>query len=212
VTATRRRVPVIGLVGGIGSGKSFLSKELGKKRRIEIVGGDTAGHAVLKEQSVKDRIRKKFGDGVFDPKGEVDHRRMSSLVFGSTPDAQRARAELEAIVHPRITERLVREIAEAQARPDLEFVVLDAALLMETGWRRLCDHVIFIESLEKQRIERVTQERGWSPEQLRAREESQYPLERKRTEADYVVDNTQSAEHALSQLEEILSRVGVRDS
>lgn len=200
-------VPVIGLVGGIGSGKSFLSKALTRRYRVALVEGDATGHQVLKEDSVKKAIRDRFGSAVFDGEGEVDRRRMSSLVFGSSPEAREARAALEAIVHPHITERLTQQIAAARMRPEIELVVLDAALLLEAGWRSLCDRVIFVDASDEQRQSRVEQSRGWSPAQLRAREESQFSLERKRREADDVVDNSRTADHALTQLEAILSRI-----
>jgi dephospho-CoA kinase len=120
---------VIGLVGGIGSGKSFLSKELKKNHVVVIVEGDAAGHEVLKEKAVKQALRQTFGDRIFDSSGEVDRRRMSELVFGSGPAQVSARAALEAIVHPRITARLIQEIQKAQSQPGVEFVVLDAAVL-----------------------------------------------------------------------------------
>jgi dephospho-CoA kinase len=198
---------VIGLVGGIGSVKSFLPKELKKNHKVVIVEGDAAGHEVLKEQSVKAALRRNFGDRIFNDAGEVDRRALSELVFGSGPAPTAARAALEAIVHPRITERLSEEINQARSQPGVEFVVLDAAVLLEAGWRTLCDRVIFVEASDEQRLERVAASRGWSSDQLRAREESQFSLERKRKEADDVVDNSQGAEHARSQLEAALSRM-----
>jgi len=207
VTAKRHSAPVIGLVGGIGSGKSFLSKALTNRYRVALVEGDATGHQVLKEDSVKKAIRDRFGNEVFDREGEVDRRSMSSRVFGSSPTAREARAILEAIVHPHITERLTQQIAAAQNRPEIELVVLDAALLLEAGWSSLCDRVIFVDASDEQRLSRVEQSRGWSPAQLRAREESQFSLERKRREADDVVDNSRTADHALTQLEAILSRI-----
>jgi len=206
VTANRHSVPVIGLVGGIGSGKSFLSKELANRYRVAIVEGDATGHQVLKEESVKNAIRARFGNDVFDRNGEVDRRRMSALVFGSAAPAREARAALEAIVHPYITERLTQQITAARNRPGIELVVLDAALLLEAGWSSLCDRVIFVDAPDGQRLSRVERSRGWSPAELKAREESQFSLERKRREADDVVDNSKTAEHALAQLEAILSR------
>lgn len=202
---------MIGLVGGIGSGKSFLAKELKKNHAVVIVEGDAAGHEVLKETAVKQSLRQTFGDQIFDRSGEVDRKRMSELVFGSGPARESARAALEAIVHPRITDRLIQEIREAQSQPGVEFVVLDAAVLLEAGWRKLCDKVIFVEASDRQRLERVAASRGWTLEQLRAREESQLPLEQKRKEADDVVDNSQGAEHARIQLEAALSRMELRN-
>ncbi|HTI50492.1 MAG TPA: dephospho-CoA kinase, partial [Planctomycetaceae bacterium] len=107
---------------------------------------------------------------------------------------------------------LIQEIAEARSRPGVECIVLDAALLLEAGWRRLCDRVIFVDAPDEQRFQRVATSRGWSADQLRAREESQFTLERKRMEADDVVDNSHSAEHACSQLEAVLSRIGSHKS
>jgi dephospho-CoA kinase len=202
-----RSVPVIGLVGGIGSGKSYLARLLRQKHPIEIVEGDAAGHQVLQHPSVKESVREVFGDAVFTSGGEVDRSRMKELVFGPGPGHKTALKKLEQIVHPRITEILTRQVAQAQSRADVESVVLDAALLLEAGWRSLCDTVVFIDSPPDERLVRVMKSRGWSREDLQFREESQFPLERKRKEAEYVVENTGDGEAALSQLEEIYSRV-----
>lgn len=206
----QRKVPVIGLVGGIGSGKSFLARSLQDRHRVVIVDGDSTGHQVLKEESVKQQIRRTFGQGVFDRDGEVDRREMSALVFGSDPRARSARGALEAIVHPRIAEKLKHEIAAAQTRPEIEFVVLDAALLLEAGWRTLCDFVVYVDVPDELRRERVRAGRGWSREQLEAREQSQFPLKQKRMEADDVVDNSEEVEVALSQLEAVLTRLAAK--
>lgn len=202
-----RRVPVIGLVGGIGSGKSHLARLLREKHPVEIVEGDAAGHLVLQESSVKEHLRKVFGDGVFTPEGEVDRRRIQGLVFGPAPEHKAALKKLEEVVHPRITEILTRQVAHAQADPDVEAVILDAALLLEAGWRDLCDAVVFIDAPFEQRLARVMHSRGWSREELKFREESQFPVERKRKEAEYVVGNSGDGQAALSQLEEVYFRV-----
>jgi dephospho-CoA kinase len=202
-----RRVPVIGLVGGIGSGKSYLARLLRKKHPIEIVEGDAAGHQVLQEPSVKESVRKAFGDAVFTSGGEVDRSRVKELVFGPGPEHKAALKKLEQIVHPRITEILTRQVAQAQSRGDVEAVVLDAALVLEAGWRSLCDTVVFVDTPLDERLARVMKSRGWSRNDLRFREESQFPVERKRKEAEYVVENTGDGQAALSQLEEIYSRV-----
>jgi dephospho-CoA kinase len=207
LTNAPRRVPVIGLVGGIGSGKSYLARLLRQKHPIEIVEGDAAGHQVLQESSVKERIRDTFGDAVFSSGGEVDRSRMKEQVFGPGPEHKTALKNLEQIVHPRITEILTRQVAQARSRSDVEAVLLDAALLLEAGWRSLCDTVVFIDTPPDERLARVIRSRGWSRDDLRFREESQFPVERKRKEAEYVVENSGDGQAALSQLEEIYSRV-----
>jgi dephospho-CoA kinase len=207
VEISRTKVPVIGLVGGVGSGKSYLAKELRKIRRVEIIEGDAAGHEVLGEESVKQALQEKFGEGVFDARGEVNRRALGGLVFGDDATHRNNRAALESIVHPRIAKKLKEKIATARARLDLDLIVLDAALLLEAGWRPLCDRVIYVDAPETERLARVVESRGWKPDELRAREESQFSLERKRMEADEVVDNSRDAAHAVSQLDAIVSRM-----
>jgi dephospho-CoA kinase len=202
-----RRVPVIGLVGGIGSGKSHLARLLREKHPVEIVDGDLAGHQALQEPAVKESLRIVFGDDVFTSGGEVDRRRIKELVFGPGPEHKAALKNLEEIVHPRITEKLSRQIALAQAQSDVEAVLLDAALLLEAGWRDFCDTVVFVDTPFDQRLARVMQSRGWSRDEFRFREGSQFPVERKRKEAQYVVENSGDGQTALSQLENVYSHV-----
>jgi dephospho-CoA kinase len=198
---------VIGLVGGVGCGKSHLARLLHEKHPIEIVEGDKAGHLVLAEPIVKERLRKAFGESVFTSNGEVDRPQISRLVFGSALEQQSARKKLEQIVHPRIAEILASQVALARSRPDVEAVILDAAILLEAGWRHICESLVFIDAPFEKRLERVMKSRGWSRDELMLREESQFPLQRKRKEADDVVDNSGDVQVALSQLESVYSRV-----
>jgi dephospho-CoA kinase len=207
VTNAVRRVPVIGLVGGIGSGKSHLARQLREKHPVAIVEGDSTGHLVLQEPAVKEELRQAFGESILSAGGEIDRSRVKGLVFGSAPEQQAARKKLEDIVHPRITESLARQIALAQMRSGVEAVILDAALVLEAGWRNLCDAVVFIDAPVAERLSRVQRSRGWSREEWELREASQYPLERKCKEADYVVENSGDGPTGLSRLEAVYSHV-----
>jgi dephospho-CoA kinase len=202
-----RRVPVIGLVGGVGSGKSYLARLLRDKHPVEIVEGDAAGHHVLEEAAVKEQLRKVFGDSIFTPGGEVDRRQVRGLVFGPSAGHKAALKKLEEVVHPRIAEILASQVSRARANPGVEAVILDAAVLLEAGWRDVCDAVVFVDAPFEERLARVMHSRGWSRDELKDREESQFPVERKRKEAEYVVDNSGDGHAALSQFEEIYSRV-----
>lgn len=197
---------MIGLVGGVGSGKSTLARLLSEKHPIQIVEGDSVGHQVLTEPEVKKSLRQIFGEVVFTAGGEIDRRQMSRLVFGSSPEQTTAREKLEQIVHPRIKSELTRQIELARATPGLEAIVLDAAVMLETGWRELCDAVVFVEVSFEQRLKRVFENRGWSREQLQQRELSQWPLDQKRQASTDMVDNSGDPQIAVKQLEQILQR------
>ena len=207
VSHSLRPAPVIGLIGGIGSGKSFLAQALQEKYNLKIVNGDEAGHVVLNEEAIKAQLRSRFGDDVFAADGHVDRRKMSQHVFGSDSAAMQARADLEAIVHPRIKQILSEQIAAARADAATKAVVLDAALLLEAGWHNMCNCVIFVETTFEQRLDRVQKHRGWSREDLLRREASQWPLDVKRKEAQHVVDNTGDPTTAVAQLDRIFSEV-----
>ena len=197
-----REVPVIGLIGGIGSGKSHVARELAARRRIVVVDADRAGHKILKDPEVKEEIRRRFGGDVFGCNGEIERSRLGALVFWSdSPDRRQA---LNEIMHPRIAGEMRREIDEARRTNGVEAVVVDAALLLEAGWREQCDLVVYVHSSWEDRLERVSRTRGWSAAELQRREESQLPLEHKRAQADAVVDNT-STGRAVEELDQLLN-------
>lgn len=204
-----RCVPVIGLIGGIGSGKSHLARALASRRRVIVVNADQIGHRLLREPEVKEEIRRVFGEEVFGGDGEIDRRSLGSRVFG--PNSEEFRRTLDRIMHPRIGAAIKQEVSRAKQEPGIEAVIVDAALLLEAGWQGECDHVVFVDSPFADRLDRVARTRGWSAEELRRREASQWPLERKRERADTVVDNT-SAGRGPEELEERLSGWMMRES
>lgn len=204
---SRRSVPIIGLAGGIGSGKSTLARGLAGRRNVVVIDGDAAGHEVLKEAEIKNAIRRRFGEAVFDASGEVDRRALADLVFGASADQRRNRADLEQIVHPAIREKFRETIAQAEASQEIEAVIVDAAVLIEAGWDDLCDAVVFVDASEEMRRRRVAEGRGWSEEQMKTREASQLPLEQKRQAARYVIENNGPPADAAARLETILDHL-----
>src|SRR6516225_7004907 len=131
--------PVIGLVGGIGAGKSRVSAALAR-RGGRVVAGDPVGHEALRQPAIRERIVNRWGPAVLDAAGEIDRGKLGALVFAD-PGARR---ELEAIVQPWIGDRLRAEIAKAQADPAVSFVVLDAAVMLEAGWQGACDLLVYV--------------------------------------------------------------------
>ncbi|MCA9269295.1 MAG: dephospho-CoA kinase, partial [Planctomycetales bacterium] len=96
---------IIGIIGGVASGKSAVAKRLAE-RGAAILDADGAAHDVLRETDVKRRLRERFGDGIFDPQGEVARHALAPIVFAPGEEGAAALADLERIVHPRIGERL----------------------------------------------------------------------------------------------------------
>ena len=202
-----QKKPVIGLVGGVGAGKSFLSRALAENPGFAIINGDSMGHEVLRQSATKSQIRQHFGDSVFDEKGEVIRPAVGKLVFGTGPEERAARETLERIVHPQIRELLKQEIDKAKSSPIIKAIILDAAVLFEAGWRDLCDAVIFLDVPESERLARVQKNRGWTRKDFLTRESSQLAVESKREKSDFVLDNSGSAENSVSQFNQIFSQI-----
>jgi dephospho-CoA kinase len=209
-----RFVPVISLLGGVGSGKSHVSQLLADSFRaanpsqeIVVIDADAVGHQVLREAAIKSQVRSRFGDGVFDAAGEVDRSRLGRLVFGRDASARQARRDLEAIVHPRIGIELASQIAQARNRPDVAAVVLDAAILLEAGWQNVCNLLVFLDTPFEQRVQQVASSRGWSEAQLKSREESQLGLEIKRADCHHVINNSGSVTNTVTRLHRLLQQI-----
>ncbi len=183
--------PVVGLVGGIGSGKSALAEWVSRHAPVVVLDGDHFGHQALQDDKVKQQIRDRFPETKSKDQ-HVDRRILATLVFGDTPEARAARSELESIVHPHIHRSLQTEIQEHRTRADCDAILVDAAVLFEAGWEILCDHVVYVEVPESQRLARVTSTRDWDQSHYLARQASQWPLDRKQAAADTILDNSGS--------------------
>lgn len=193
----RKKTLVVGFIGGIGSGKSAVSRGLSNTFRTLTIDADRIGHEVLGLQSVKDRIRQAFGDVVFDG-AEVSRKLLAREVFGSDTHKKQARIRLEEIVHPEIRRQVQEQLSDIP--DDIEIVVLDAAVMLEAGWNDLCDTIVFVDAPFKVRLARVQENRDWTADELRRREASQISIEEKRVAAHFVVDNSGTLEDAIKQL------------
>jgi dephospho-CoA kinase len=195
---------VVGLVGGIGSGKSQVAAAFAA-RGARVISGDDLAHDALRQPEIKTLIDKRWGRGVFDDRGEVQRGKLAAVVFGN-PDELKA---LEAIVHPWITERIRRDVREARRDPAVRLIVLDAAIMLEAGWNDACDRLVFVEAPDEQRRRRVAGQRGWDAKDLEARERAQLPLTAKAARADHTLDNSGSLDRLGRQVDELLRLWGV---
>jgi dephospho-CoA kinase len=194
--------PVIGIVGGIGAGKSTVAAELAALG-CEIIDADRIGHELLKEPAVMDEIRKRWGEAAFSPDGSVNRSAVAKIVFEDVEEL----SALNAILHPRLRERIESRIAEITNKPDIPAVILDAAVLFEAGWNTLCTDIIFVSSPVKKRQQRARQGKGWDERSWATREKSQISLDKKLGMCNYTVDNSSDVSHLREQVRKLIFRV-----
>ena len=194
--------PVIGIIGGIGSGKSAVSDELAALG-CAVVDADAIGHELLGDRQVQGELRQRWGDLLFTAAGDVDRAILADIVFAS-------RSELDAlngILHPRIGAEMARAVDKARSDESVEAVVLDAALLIEAGWDELCSCVIFVDTPATQRLKRVVEQRRWGQEDWASREKMQISLDIKRSRCDYVIDGSSGVSHLRQQVCKLYPRL-----
>ena len=199
----RARKRVVGLLGGVGSGKSTVAQILAELG-ADVIDADRLGHEVLQDPEVRRAISQRWGPQVCDPDGRIGRDRLGRAVFADPNDRSQL-ADLEAILHPRIAARMQEGLARVMACPETKLVVLDAPVLLEAGWDEFCDVLVYVEAPEAVRLGRVVQARGWDKEELNRRERMQKPLNLKKARADYEVDNSGSPEDCRHQVRRLFS-------
>ena len=189
----------LGLLGGIASGKSLVAEQLAHLGAV-VLDADRAGHEALRLPRIEQAVRGRWGDGVFGPDGRVARPRVARIVFAPPPDGPREREFLQQLTHPEIA-RLIREQI-ASIPPGTPLAVLDAALIFEAGWDKLCDKFVLVDAPRALRLARAVA-RGWTEDEFAAREGAQESLEFKRRRADVIIDNAGSPEHTQVQVERL---------
>lgn len=197
------KTTIVGLTGGIGAGKSLVARFMRELGAV-VLDADEAAQRVLDRREIVATLKTWWGPSVVEADGRVNRKRVAEIVF-QDPDERR---RLEGLIHPRISQ----EWAEALERcrgggTSASVVVIDAPLLFEAGLDNVCDVIVFVDSPEELRIQRVFEERGWSADELRRRENMQKPLDSKKARADYIVENNSSMSDLRRQVEDVFSRV-----
>lgn len=192
--------PIIGIAGGIGSGKSFVARlfaELG----CLVLSSDEHVRQVYQDPQVQKTLRHWWGDAVFDAAGQVDRAAIARRIFSD----EEARKRLEALIHPRVGQLRDQAMQRSANDPQVLAFVWDIPLLFEVGADRQCDAVVFVEAPLEQRLARVRQTRNWDEKTLQEREKLQMPLDNKRRMSKYMVQNTADVGFARRQVQAVLS-------
>lgn len=191
---------IIGVLGGVASGKSLVAQQFARLG-AGVFDADQAGHEVLRLPQVEAAARRRWGATVFGADGRIDRARLARVVFAPGPEAQRERRYLEQLTHPEIARLLQRQIGTSAAA-GTTVTILDAALLLETGWDQWCEKIVFVDVPEEARLARAM-DRGWTEEDFAARQRVQESLDRKRARADVIIDNSGSPEQTQVQVEQV---------
>ncbi|MDR1484480.1 MAG: dephospho-CoA kinase [Planctomycetaceae bacterium] len=203
---------IFGLVGGIGCGKSLvggLFVEFG----AGLIDADVIGHELLSDSAISEQIRSYFGECVFcniNGVNCVDRFELARIVFAQTEAGFAGRKYLNSILHPPIT-KIINEKIQYLTQKNFNIIILDAPLLLETGFDKIADKIIFIDASRENRLARVLK-RNWTENDLKLRESAQLPIEKKRQLADFIIPNNNTIADTKKEVELLLQKFKPKNS
>lgn len=189
----------VGLTGGLASGKSFVGRTLADFG-CTLIQADLLGHQVLLAGGgAYDAVVAEFGSDLLDESRQIDRRKLAARVF-DFPDRLK---RLNELVHPCVYQ-LEEDLTEAAfARDSSGIVVVEAAILIETGSYKKFDRLIVAVCTEEQQLQRAMKRDGFTAEEANARLRRQMPLAEKRKYADFVIDTSSSKENTVQQTRQV---------
>ncbi|SRR5579875_288240 len=197
----------IGLTGGIGSGKSTVARMLAELGAPSF-DADKVGHNIYSPDGpAYHDVIAAFGRGILAPDGTIDRKKLGPIVFADPAQLKR----LEAIVHPRMFDRMREMVAEMRAQGVTAPIVIEAAILIEAHWQPLFDEIWLVVAPRQQVLRRIEAERGLKPEQTEARIKAQLPDEERRKHASLVIDNSGTIEELRTQVNSLWQQLLVRN-
>jgi dephospho-CoA kinase len=189
----------VGLTGGLASGKSFVGRTLAELG-CTLIQADLLGHqALARGGCAYDAVVKEFGRDILDLNDEIDRRMLAGRVF-DFPDRL---TRLNELVHPCVIKMEEELATRAHAKDPSGIVIVEAAILIETGSYKRFDRLIVAFCSEEQQIERATARDGFTLDEAKARLRRQMPLSEKRNYADYVIDTSSTKEHTVQQTRQV---------
>jgi len=193
--------PIIGIIGGIASGKSTVAAEF-VKLGCGIIDADKIAHEVLEKRSVKEKILELFDPSILNREGKINRRKLAEIVFA---DADKL-ALLNEIIHPLVFQKAEQLIKKYNEKNQVKAIVIDMPLLVEVGWAKRCDKLIFIDCEPKLRAKRA-QKMGFNKNQLKIRENFQISLDKKVRLTDNIIENNSGFSALVRQVAGIFSYI-----
>lgn len=196
-----KKKPIIGILGGICSGKSTVAAEFAKVN-CKVIDADKIAHELLEKKDVKEKIVQLFGGLILDSKGRIDHKKLASKLFS---DAYKL-SSLNSIIHPIVLKRAEELIKQYNRQSQVKAIILDMPLLVEVGWAKRCDSIIFVYCEEKIRLERA-KKMGIEEKEIKIRGNFQISLDNKVSLADNIINNNSDFPVLVRQIEKIFSKI-----
>ncbi|MFW6456749.1 MAG: dephospho-CoA kinase [Planctomycetota bacterium] len=189
---------VVGIMGGICSGKSTVAQML-SEHGFTLIDADKIAHEMLHRESIQKQLQAAFGNEVIDEEGNINNEYLAKVGFSSPEMTSR----LNDIMHPPVIHAIDRRIKRADPP-----ILLDAALLVEKGLHKhYCDVLVYVDAPESQRRKRAHSNRNWDEDEVSRREQLQVSLSRKKKLADIIVDNRGSKQELASTISDLRDQI-----
>lgn len=192
---------LIGLTGGMGSGKSTVADCL-RSNGIPVIDADVIAHKIMNEENTLDKIHEIFGKNVFDKDGSLNKVKFSSVLFTNTVK----RKKLNEFVHPKVWTEMMNE-TEKYVTKGSKVIFLDVPLLIESGWHTRVNETWLVKADYNERIERLRLRTNLSTEEIKKRIEIQMPESEKEEYADKIINNGGTIEETEKQVIEELQKI-----
>lgn len=192
---------VIGITGGVGTGKSTVLNILKKDYNAVVIEADKVGHIVMeKGKSAYFDIIKEFGKEILDSKEEIDRTNLSKIVFAD----ENKLLKLNSIIHPRVKEYIIELIKDCKNK-NIKYVIVEAALLIEAGYRDICDVFWYVYADKSIRINRLMNSRNYTYEKCIAIMNNQLSDEEYAEKCDVIINNTGDTESLKQEISKALN-------
>jgi len=192
--------PVIGILGGICSGKSTVAAEFAKLG-CKVIDADEIAKKLIEKRNIKKKIAASFGQTILNSQGRINRRKLAGVVFS---DGNKL-SLLNSIVHPLVLARTEQLIKRYSRQKRTKTIVLDMPLLAEAGWANRCNRLIFVDCKQKLRLKRAKKKGIFNSNQLKKRENFQISLDNKAKLSDNTVNNNSGFRALAKQVADIFS-------
>ena len=189
-------------MGGIASGKSTVAAQFAKLG-CKVIDADKIAHELLDKEHVKQKVVQLFGPDILNAAGKIDHNRLADIVFRD----QARLSSLNNIIHPPVLRRTEQLIKQYNIQKQVKAIILDMPLLVETGWAKRCDKLIFVDCKQPTRLKRAKKIGIFNENQFKIRENFQISLDNKAALSDNTIDNNSDFLAIARQVKDIFSYI-----